>query len=146
MEFAQLLKAPLPQISIRMQTTIHGSRALHNCACESGVLSIGVAAAMVAADSSVPRSFGDSQSSRGCHTRRNRIKQPIEISEAPMSTIHGLMKFEITNCGTAKEMPVTRIAGQTSFMPRQPANAHTTQNGTITEKNGNCRPTMAPRM
>ena len=63
-----------------------------------------------------------------------------------MSTIHGLMKFEITNCGTAKETPVTRIAGQTSFMPRQPANAHTTQNGTISENTGNCRPTIAPRI
>ena len=38
------------------------------------------------------------------------------------------------------------MAGQTSFMPFQPANAHTTQNGTISEKNGNCRPTMAPSM
>ena len=36
------------------------------------------------------------------------------------------------------------MAGQTSFMPFQPANAHTTQNGTISEKIGNCRPTMAP--
>ena len=30
-------------------------------------------------------------------------------------------------------------------MPRQPANAHTSQNGTITEKNGSCRPTIALR-
>jgi hypothetical protein len=29
-------------------------------------------------------------------------------------------------------------------MPRQPANAQINQNGTISEKNGNCRPTMAP--
>src|SRR5258707_13511932 len=50
----------------------------------------------------------------------------------------------MTNCGTAKDTPVTRIAGQTSFMPFQPANAHTTQNGTISEKIGNCRPTIAP--
>ena len=28
-------------------------------------------------------------------------------------------------------------------MPRKPAYAHTTQNGTISEKNGSCRPTMA---
>ena len=41
-------------------------------------------------------------------------------------------------------MPVTRMAGQISFMPFQPAKAHTTQNGTSTEKNGSCRPTMAP--
>src|SRR5262245_34747123 len=100
MEFAQVLKAPLPQINITTQTMIHGSNAPHNSACVSGVLSSGFAAAMVAADSSFPRNFGDSQSCFGCQTLRNRIRQPIEISEAPMSTIHGLMKFEITNCGT----------------------------------------------
>src|SRR5215475_14713945 len=129
MEFAQVLKAPLPQISITMQTMIHGSSALHSSAWVSGVLSSGFAAVIVPADSSLPRSFGDSHSSLGCHTRRNRIRQPIEISEAPMSTIQGLMKLEITNCGTAKVTPVTRMAGQISFIPRQPANAHTTQNG-----------------
>ena len=41
---------------------------------------------------------------------------------------------------------MTRMAGQISFMPRQPAKAQISQNGTISEKNGNCRPTMAPRM
>ncbi len=83
----------------------------------------------------------------GCQTLRNRIRQPIEISEAPISTIQGLMKFEITNCGTANETPVTRIAGQTVLHAAfQPAKAQTTQNGTISEKNGNCRPTIAPRM
>ena len=51
------------------------------------------------------------------------MRQAIEMSEAPMSTIHGLMKFEMRNCGMAKETPVTRIAGQISFMPRYPANA-----------------------
>ncbi len=74
------------------------------------------------------------------------MRQPIEISDAPISTIQGLMKFEITNCGIANDTPVTRMAGQTSFMPFQPANAHTTQNGTISEKNGSCRPTIAPRI
>jgi len=59
--------------------------------------------------------------------------------------IQGLMKFEITNCGTANDTPVTRMAGQTSFMPFQPANAHTTQNGTISENTGSWRPTIAPR-
>ena len=29
-------------------------------------------------------------------------------------------------------------------MPRQPANAQISQNGTISEKNGSCRPTIAP--
>ena len=34
--------------------------------------------------------------------------------------------------------------GPDSFMPFQPAKAQISQNGTISEKNGNCRPTMAP--
>src|SRR6201989_3407051 len=129
-----------------MQTMIHGSSAPHSSLWVSGVLSQGVGVVIVAADSSLPRSTGDSQSTLGCQTFRNRIRHPIEISDAPISTIQGLMKFEITNCGTANDTPVTRIAGQTSFMPFHPANAHTTQNGTMTEKNGNCRPTIAPRM
>src|ERR1700737_3977371 len=145
-EFAQVLNAPLPQISITMQTMIHGSNALKSSRCVSGVLSMGFAAFMAAADSSVPRSAGDSQSCFGCQIFRNRIRQPIEISDAPMSTIQGLMKFEITNCGTANDTPVTRMAGQTSFMPFQPANAHTTQNGTISENTGNRRPPTAPRI
>jgi hypothetical protein len=91
-----------------------------------------------------PRNAGEVQISAGCHTFRNRIKQAIEISAAPISTIHGLMKFEIRNCGTAKEIPVTRIAGQICTMPRQPAKAQISQAGTISEKNGNCRPTIAP--
>ena len=40
----------------------------------------------------------------------------MEMSEAPISTIHGLMKLEIKNWGTAKETPVTRMAGQTWSM------------------------------
>ena len=90
-EFAQVLKAPLPQISITMQTMIHGSSALHSSPWVSGVLSIGFGVVIVAADSSLPRSAGDSQSCFGCQTFRNRIRQPIEISDAPMSTIQGLM-------------------------------------------------------
>src|SRR3954470_12522623 len=129
-----------------MQTMIQGSSALQSCAEVSLVVSIAFAAAIVDADSSFPRSAGDSQSSLGCQTFRNRIRQPIEISDAPMSTIHGLMKLEITNCGTANDTPVTRIAGQIAIMPRQPANAQISQNGTISEKNGSCRPTIAPRM
>src|ERR1700742_4369512 len=129
-----------------MQTMIHGSSAPHSSLWVSGVLSNGVGVVIVAADSSLPRSAGDSQSCLGCHTCRNRIRHPIEISEAPISTIQGLMKFEITNCGTANETPVTRMAGQTSFMPFQPAKAHTTQNGTISENTGSWRPTMAPRI
>ena len=45
----------------------------------------------------------------------------------------------------ANDTPHTRIAGQISIMPRNPAKAQISQNGTISEKNGSCRPTMAPR-
>ena len=43
----------------------------------------------------------------------------------------------------AKATPAVSAAGQTPSIPRKPANAHTTQNGTINEKNGNCRPAIA---
>src|SRR5580700_5410579 len=90
-EFAQTLNQPLPQISITMQTMIHGSKALKSCPWLNGVLSSGLVGAIVAIDSSLPRSAGDNQSCFGCHTRRKRMRQPIEISEAPISTIQGLM-------------------------------------------------------
>ena len=57
---------------------------------------------MVEAELSRLRSAGDSQSSSGCQTLRKPIRQAIEISEAPISTIQGLTKFEIRNCGTGK--------------------------------------------
>src|ERR1700732_1313119 len=98
-EFAQALNAPLPQISITMQTMIHGSNAIQSSRCVSGVLSIGFGAVIVAADSSLPRNAGDSQSTFGCQTFRNRMRQPIEISDAPISTIHGLMELDVTNGG-----------------------------------------------
>ena len=43
----------------------------------------------------------------------------------------------------AKLRPDTKHAGHTSRMPFRPAMAHTSQNGTITEKKGSCRPTIA---
>ena len=42
-------------------------------------------------DYRLPRNAGDSHSTFGCQTRKKRIRQPIEISDAPMSTIQGLM-------------------------------------------------------
>ena len=42
--------------------------------------------------------------------------------------------------GRRRTSPATRIAGQTSIMPRKPAKAQTSQNGTRTEKNGSWRP------
>jgi len=45
----------------------------------------------------------------------------------------------------ANDTPAMRIAGQTDHIPRNPANAHTSQKGTMTEKNGSWRPTIALR-
>src|SRR3954467_10850816 len=100
---------------------IHGTSETHTSArlgCRTGG-----GGAAVAAESSRPRSAGEVQISAGCQTLRNRIRQAIEISEAPISTIHGLTKFDIRYCGIAKETPVTMIAGHTCTMPRQPAKA-----------------------
>src|SRR5712671_7771529 len=99
---------------------------------------------MVAAESSRLRKAGEVQISFGFQTWKKPIRHAMQISEAPMSTIHGLMKLEIRYCGTAKDTPQTNIAGQIWTIPRQPAKAQVSQAGTISEKNGNWRPTMAP--
>src|SRR5215470_19570552 len=134
----------VPHTSRMMQTMIQGSSDIQIWPLVGGGPDLVGRVVRVSAELSRVRRAGEVQISLGCHTFKNRIRQAMEISEAPMSTIHGLTKFEIRNCGTANETPVTRIAGQISIMPRQPANAHTTQNGTISEKNGSWRPTMAP--
>src|SRR5262245_2838213 len=122
---------------------IQGSSDIQTCACV-GLEAGGLGAGRPSAEGSWLRNAGDVQTSRGDQTLRKSTRHAIEISEAPMSTIQGLMKFEIRNCGIAKETPVTRTAGQTLIIPRQPAKAQISQNGTINEKNGNCRPTIAP--
>src|SRR5256885_17236975 len=126
------------------QTMIHGVRALHTCAVVGCTAEAGLGAGMVAAESSRVRSLGEVHTVFGFQILRKPIRQAMEMSEAPMSTIQGLTKLEIRYCGIAKETPVTRIAGQISFMPFHPANTQISQNGTIREKNGSCRPTMAP--
>src|ERR1043166_2153886 len=126
-----------------MQTMIHGSSASHTCAV-SGFGPGGLGGGASFAESSFVRNAGESHSSFGRQILRKPIRHAIDTSEAPMSTIHGLMKFEMRYCGTANETPVTTIAGHTSFMPFQPAKAQISQNGTMSEKNGNCRPTIAP--
>src|SRR5215470_16358963 len=123
---------------------IHGINEAQTCAWVGFVSAPAGRGGASLAESSWLRSAGDSHNSFGCHTFRNPIRQAIEMSEAPMSTIHGLMKFEIRNCGMANDTPHTRMAGQIAIMPRQPANAQISQNGTMSEKNGSCRPTMAP--
>src|ERR1700682_769837 len=89
---------------------------------------------MVAAESSRLRKAGEVQISFGFQTWKNPIRQAMQISEAPMSTIHGLMKFEIRNCGTAQDTPQTRMAGQIATAPRQPAHAQISQDGTVWEQ------------
>src|SRR5512136_873579 len=127
-----------------MQTMIQGSSEYHTSAAVGFFDALAGIFGMVPAESSWLRKAGEVQITFGFQTMRKRIRQPIEISEAPISTIQGLMKLEIRNCGTAKDTPVTRIAGQISFMPLYPANTQISQNGTIKEKNGSCRPTIAP--
>src|SRR5215467_432948 len=113
-QVAHGLTSPLnqlvPQTSSTTQTMIQGSSDIHTCARVG--LAAGLGGGAAAAESSRRRSAGDVQICFGDHTCRNSARQAMEISEAPMSTIHGLIKFEIKNCGTAKETPVTRIAGQ----------------------------------
>src|SRR5678815_1408882 len=81
----------------------------------------------------------------GVQNFRKTANAPIEVTAAITSTNHGPWKFETRNCGIAKHTPATRIAGQISSIPRKPANAQISQNGTSNEKNGNCRPTIALR-
>src|SRR5262245_8135008 len=124
---------------------IHGIRQPHTSDELGSVAGRGAGAGIVAAESSLLRRAGDVQMRLGCQIWRKAIRHAIEISEAPMSTIHGLTKFEIRNCGIANDTPHTKIAGQISIMPRNPANTQMSQNGTISEKNGSCRPTIAAR-
>src|SRR5712672_3498375 len=123
---------------------IHGVRALQTSARVGLASDVFGRAGALAAESSWVRSAGESHTVFGCQIFRKPMRQAMEMSDAPMSTIHGLMKLEIRNCGTAKETPVTRIAGQISFMPSHPAKTQISQNGTMREKNGSCRPTIAP--
>src|SRR3569623_318886 len=141
-ELTAFMKWSVPQISSTIQTMINGISDYQMSAVLGRTPGFG--AAMLAADSSWVRSAAEVQIFLGCQMLRNAFSAPIEISVAPMSTIHGLMKLEIRNCGTAKDTPVTRMAGQTSFMPFQPAKAQPTQNGTIRKNTGNSRPTIAP--
>ena len=64
----------------------------------------------------------------------------MQISEAPISTIHGLTGKSVL--GIAKD--TRRRGSQPDLNHAAPAKAQISQAGTITEKNGNCRPTIAP--
>src|SRR5690348_14122956 len=105
--FIGTLNQSLPQISSTMQTMIHGVRPRHISPVVTGSL-FTFCAGIVPTESSRLLSAGDSHSCLGCQILRKPIRQAIDTSEAPTSTIHGLMKLEIRNCGTAKDTPVTR--------------------------------------
>src|SRR6185295_3221843 len=85
----------VPQSSNTMHTMIQGSSDIHTCALLGGGPARFGCADRVSAESSRVRKAGDVHSSLGCHTFRKSIRQAMEISDAPMSTIQGLMKFEI---------------------------------------------------
>src|SRR5260370_6288663 len=142
--FIGTLNQSLPHTSSTAQTMIKGVGPFHISAVVTFAVEEAGGAGMVPAESSRLRSAGDSQGVSGCQILRKPIRQAIDTSEAPISTIQGLMKLEIRNCGTAKETPVTRMAGQISFMPLKPAKVQINQNGTISEKNGSCPPTTPP--
>jgi len=78
------------QVSRITQTMIQGISDIHTCAVV-GLTPEVFATGRPTAESSLLRSAGEVQISFGDQTLRNRIRQAIEISEAPMSTIHGLM-------------------------------------------------------
>src|SRR5689334_22036372 len=105
----------------------------HQTSCVVGSRAGARGGGIAAAESSWRRSAGEVHNSAGCQNLKKTIKHPMQISEAPISTIQGLMKFEIRNCGIAKDRPQTRIAGQICSMPRQPAKAQINQAGTISE-------------
>ena len=62
-----------------------------------------------------------------------------------MFASHGPCRFEIKTSGIAKLTPATRMAGQISSMPPQPAKAQISQKGTRMQNGPRMRPTMAPR-
>ena len=66
----------------------------------------------------------------------------METMAATTSTSQGPWKLETRYCGTAKAMPATRRAGNTSSMLRKPTKAQISQIGTMTEKMGSWRPIM----
>src|SRR5690606_22851106 len=101
----------VPHKSRIAQTMIQGSSDIYTSPVV-GFLADPFGAGRSFAESSLVRSAGEVQTSFGCQICRKPIRQAIAIREAPISTIHGLMKFGIRNCGTANETPVTRIAGQ----------------------------------
>src|SRR5436190_21420930 len=78
----------------------------------------------------------------GRHTFSRSPTAAMEQSEDITCTSQGPWKFDTRNWGMANAKPAVNAAGHTPIIPRKPAMAQTTQKGTSSEKNGNCRPTI----
>src|ERR1700730_9126784 len=105
---------------------IHGSSDNQNCS----LLGFGPrvrGGGIVAAESSRLRNAGEVHSSRGWQIQKNPIRHAMQISEAPISTMYACGKLDISYCGTSKDPPQTKIAGQICIIPRLPAKAQISQ-------------------
>jgi hypothetical protein len=123
----------MPQMNTKPVRNIHGSHAFQ----------AGPVAAAVAAATAGVAGVGLTSSSAGFQNRISSTSENIATAALTMSTSHGPWKLLIANCMVAKVPPATRQAGHTSIMRRQPTWAATSQNGTISEKIGSWRPTIA---
>src|SRR6478609_7056627 len=85
------LKRSVPQISRTAQTMIQGSSDIQTSAVVGFTFET-AGAGRPSIEVSAVRSAAEVQITSGDHTLRNSTRQTIEISEAPISTIHGLMK------------------------------------------------------
>src|SRR5688572_4219037 len=102
--FTVVLYQSLPHSVSTTHRIAHGSHAITNGMPRTGAASGGTGALETL--SSFCRSLGEVHTSFGRQMRRNPIRHAIDTTDAPMSTIHGLMKFEIRYCGTANDTPV----------------------------------------
>ena len=89
------LNQPVPQISRMTQTITQGVMAARISVRRRRARSARRARRHGRGGVVVRAQRGRQPDSRGCQTCRKPIRQAIEISDAPMSTIHGLMKLEI---------------------------------------------------
>ena len=124
----------IPQAKTKAVRKIHGSHAFH-----AGEPAASAAAADVGPDVGA----GFACSSAGFQNRISTTTENNETPPATMSTSHGPWKLLTRNCTRLNDAPATMHAGQTETMPRQPTCAATSQKGTMSEKNGSWRPTIA---
>src|SRR5262249_49735812 len=85
---ASPLNQPVPHTSSTAHTMIHGSSASQTSPVLGGSARVLGGGGMLSAESSWLRKAGDVQILTGCQTLRNRTRQAIDISDAPISTIH----------------------------------------------------------